>query len=112
MLDVDVSYQTDIGHATEVIKGTAQTMCDDPEFSDSVLAEPEVWGVEDLGPDSITIRLVLKTAPHDQLTVIRELRARIKAAFDEAGIEIPFAQRTIWHRNTDSSVAVLPRTDD
>jgi len=112
VLDVDVSYQTDISHATDVIKCTAQTMCEDPAFADSVLAEPEVWGVEDLGPDSVTIRLVLKTAPHEQLTVIRELRARIKAAFDEAGIEIPFAQRTVWHRNPDSSVAVLARTDD
>jgi len=112
VLDIDVSYQTDIGHATGVIKRTAQTMCDDPAFSGSILGEPEVWGVEDLGPDSVTIRLVLKTAPHDQLTVIRELRARIKAAFDEAGIEIPFAQRTVWHRNSDGGVAVLPRTGD
>ncbi len=112
VLDIDVSYQTDIGHATDVIKRTAQTMCEEPELSDSVLAEPEVWGVEDLGPDSVTIRLVLKTAPHDQFGVIRELRARIKAAFDEAGIEIPFPQRTVWHRNSESSVAVLPRTED
>jgi small-conductance mechanosensitive channel len=112
VLDVDVSYQTDIGHATEVIKGTAQTMCDDPAFSGSILSAPEVWGVENLGLDSVTIRLVLKTAPHDQLKVIRELRARIKAAFDDAGIEIPFTQRTVWHRNGEGGVAVLPRTDD
>jgi small-conductance mechanosensitive channel len=110
VLDVDVSYQTDIGHATDVIKRTAQTMCEDAEFADSILAEPEVWGVENLGLDSVTIRLVLKTAPHDQLKVTRELRARIKAAFDEAGIEIPFAQRTIWHRSGDGAVAVLPRS--
>lgn len=64
--------------------------------------------MEDLGADSVTIRVVLKTAPHDQLKVTRELRARIKGAFDDAGIEIPFAQRTIWHRATDGSVAVLP----
>ena len=80
-------------------------MCDDPEFAESILSEPEVWGVEDLGADSVTIRLVLKTAPHDQLKVVRELRARIKGAFDEEGIEIPFAQRTIWHRATDGAVA-------
>ena len=110
VLDVDVSYQTDINHATDVIKRTAQTMCEDPEFSESVLTEPEVWGVENLGLDSVTIRLVLKTAPHDQLKVTRELRARIKAAFDEAGIEIPFAQRTVWHRSGDGAVAVLPRS--
>jgi moderate conductance mechanosensitive channel len=112
VLDVDVSYQTDIGHATEVIKRTAQTMCDDPEFSEAILSAPEVWGVENLGLDSVTIRLVLKTAPHDQLRVTRELRARIKAAFDDAGIEIPFAQRTIWHRSAEGAVAVLPRVDE
>ncbi|MDQ3641303.1 MAG: mechanosensitive ion channel family protein [Actinomycetota bacterium] len=113
VLDIDVSYQTDIAHATDVIKGTAQTMCEDPEFAGSILAEPEVWGVEDLGVDSVTIRLVLKTAPHDQLKVTRELRARIKRAFDEAGIEIPFAQRTIWHRSgAEGAVAVLPRSSE
>ena len=112
VLDIDVSYQTDIGHATDVIKRTAQTMCDDPDFSEAILSEPEVWGVENLGVDSVTIRLVLKTAPHDQLRVTRELRARIKAAFDDAGIEIPFAQRTIWHRSGDGAVAVLPRADE
>ena len=47
-----------------------------------------------------------------QLKVIRELRARIKRAFDEAGIEIPFAQRTVWHRTGDRAVAVLPRSTE
>jgi moderate conductance mechanosensitive channel len=106
LLDVDVSYQTDIAHATEVIKRTAQTMCDDPEYGEAILSEPEVWGVENLGLDSVTIRLVVKTAPNDQFKVTRELRARIKAAFDEEGIEIPFAQRTIWRGRSMRSKAV------
>ena len=108
VLDVGVSYQTDIGHATEVIRQTAQTMCEDPTFADSILSAPEVWGVEDLGADAVTIRTVLKTAPNEQLTITRELRARIKRSFDENGIEIPFAQRTVWHRSADGSVALLP----
>ncbi len=111
LLDIDVSYQTDIAHATEVITATAQTMCDDPEYAEAILSEPEVWGVENLGLDSVTIRLVLKTAPNDQFKVTRELRARIKKAFDVAGIEIPFAQRTIWHRSGDGPVAVLPKEE-
>ena len=112
LLDIGVSYQTEIAHATEVIKRTAQSMCDDPAFADSILSEPEVWGVEDLGIDGVTIRLVLKTAPNDQFKVTRELRARIKLAFDETGIEIPFAQRTVWHRNGDAAVATLARTGE
>jgi small conductance mechanosensitive channel len=109
VLDVDVSYQTDIAHATGVIRAAAHTMCEDPEWARSILGEPEVWGVEDLGTDSVRIRLVLKTAPHDRLKVTRELRARIKGALDEAGIEIPFAQRTIWHRMVDGPVGAVPR---
>jgi small-conductance mechanosensitive channel len=112
LLDIDVSYQTDIPHATDVIKRAAQSMCEDPAYSESILSEPEVWGVENLGVDAVTIRLVLKTAPNDQFKVSRELRARIKAAFDDAGIEIPFAQRTIWHRNGDAAVAVLPHAGE
>jgi small-conductance mechanosensitive channel len=108
VLDVGVSYQTDIAHATEVIKRTADAMCEDPAFAGSIVSPPEVWGVEDLGADSVTIRVVLKTTPHDQLKVTRELRARIKGAFDDVGIEIPFAQRTVWHRTGDGATALVP----
>jgi small conductance mechanosensitive channel len=109
VLDVDVSYDTEIAHATRVIKATADTLCADPAFAGSILAAPEVWGVENLGADSVAIRVALTTAPPEQLRVTRELRARIKGAFDEAGIEIPFAQRTVWHRGADGTVAVLPQ---
>jgi moderate conductance mechanosensitive channel len=110
VLDVDVSYDTEIAHATEVIKAAADTLCGDSRFTGSILAAPEVWGVENLGADSVSIRVVLKTAPPDQLRVTRELRARIKEAFDAAGIEIPFPQRTVSHRAGDGAVAVLPPT--
>ena len=43
----------------------------------------------------------------EQLTVERELRARIKEAFEGAGIEIPFQQRTVWHRLGDNPAAIL-----
>jgi moderate conductance mechanosensitive channel len=57
-----------------------------------------VWGVEDFGDNEITIRLVVKTKPQVQWKVARELRRRLKAAFDAEGIEIPFPQRTLWLR--------------
>ena len=63
------------------------------------LDTPEVWGVERLAADSIDLRLVIKTTPGDQYGIARELRRRIKQAFDAEGIEIPFAQRTLWIRS-------------
>ena len=101
LLDVEVAYETDIPEATEVIKSTADQLCSEEAFEGVILEEPEVWGVQNLGADGIAIRLVVKTAPDAQLHVERELRARLKKAFDAAGIEIPFPQRTVWHRVDD-----------
>ena len=39
--------------------------------------------------DQVVIRLVVKTQPLEQWRVARELRARIKAALDDAGIAAP-----------------------
>jgi len=108
VLDVDVAYDTDISRATEVIKASADSMWHDEASAGLMLEEPEVWGVENLGADGIAIRLVVKTAPNEQTGVARELRARIKAALDEAGIEIPFPQRTVWHRMDDGATALVP----
>ena len=64
-----------------------------------MLDEPEMWGVEQLGASGIALRLVVKTTPSAQWKVSRELRERIKAAFDAEGIEIPFPQQMVWHRS-------------
>lgn len=99
LLDVSVGYGADIEEAQAIIKRVADEVWHDDDFASVVLEEPEVWGVEDLGADGITIRLVVKTQPAAQWKVLRELRVRIKRALDEAGVEIPFPQRTVWVRN-------------
>ena len=98
LLDVGVAYDTDIPQAMDVIKATADELWLDAEWSELVLDEPEVWGVQDFGPSEILIRLVLKTRPGEQWAVEREVRKRLKARFDAEGIEIPFPQRTVWTR--------------
>jgi len=71
------------------IKRVADELWHDPDYEGLILAEPEVWGVEELAGDRLVLRLMAKTRPREQWKVARELRARIKAAFDEAGIEVP-----------------------
>jgi small-conductance mechanosensitive channel len=93
LLDIDISYDTDIDHAKAVIKRVADGLWRE---RDDILEEPEVWGVESLGPHSVIIRLVVKTQPSDQYTISRELRQRLKEAFEAEGIEIPYQQDTAW----------------
>ncbi|MBW3621083.1 MAG: mechanosensitive ion channel family protein [Actinobacteria bacterium] len=103
LLDIGVAYGTDVDEATQVILGTATDMAAEEDWAPLFLDEPVVWGVQNLGPDAVDIRLVIKTRPGDQWVVGRELRARLKKAFDAHGIEIPFPQRTIWVRSHDDT---------
>ncbi len=98
LIDFEVAYETDIVAAKDAIKRVADEVWKDEAWGDSILEEPEVWGVEAFGPDGIAIRLVVKTTPSSQWKVMRELRQRMKAAFDAEGIEIPFSQRAVWVR--------------
>jgi small-conductance mechanosensitive channel len=107
LLDVPVAYDTDIEMAQQVIKRTADGLWQDPEWASLVLSEPEVWGVQDWGQSEVVIRLVVQTVPLEQWAVARELRKRLKHAFDDAGIEIPFPQRTIWVRGAQEEDPVI-----
>jgi small conductance mechanosensitive channel len=101
LLDIQVGYGTDIAVAREVIKRVADQVW--RERTGWVIEEPELWGVEELGLHGVAIRLVVKTQPSRQYDVSRLLRERIKEAFDEEGIEIPFPQQTVWHRTVDDT---------
>jgi moderate conductance mechanosensitive channel len=98
LVDVDVAYDTDLDRAQDVIKEAADALWAQDK---GVLEEPDVWGVQELGPHAVTIRLVVKTTPSEQFRIGRELRRRIKDAFDAENIEIPFPQQTVWHRQAE-----------
>ena len=95
LLDVEVAYESDIELAKRTMKAAADEMW--REDTD-ILEEPEMWGVENLNPNGVQLRLTIKTTPNQQFRISRELLQRIKARFDEQGIQIPFPQQTVWHR--------------
>jgi small conductance mechanosensitive channel len=98
VIDVGVGYGEDLVRVQRVLREVAHDLWEDEDFKDVIIEEPEVTGVEMLAADSITVRVMVKTAPLQQWAVARALRQRIKARFDHEGIEIPFAQRVVWHR--------------
>lgn len=89
LIDVEVSPDSDLELVQRVIGESAAEMATDPAWSFQILEPPEVWGVEALSPSAVTVRLVVKTRPAAQFAVMRELRLRMKQAFDRAGVEMP-----------------------
>jgi small conductance mechanosensitive channel len=98
VVDVGVSYGTDVDRAIEIFGDEADRLAHDPEWSPLFDGPPEVIGVNDLGDSQVTIRTLLKTHAGKQWAVGREFRRRIKNRLDKESIEIPFPQRTMHVR--------------
>jgi len=111
VLDISVAYDEDLAKVQRVLREVAHDLWEDDDFKGVVIEEPEVWGVEDLTPDGVIVRVTLKTAPLEQWRVAREMRERIKARFDFEKIEIPYPQRIVWQRKGASSAAVAEDTE-
>ena len=85
-----------------VLQATADRLAADPAWSDEILGDPEVWGVETFTDRGIALRLVIKTQPASQFGVMRELRARITDAFADAGLTLAGAGRSdVWVHDAD-----------
>lgn len=94
-LDVPVALDTPIPHAREVIQEVADDLAEDPEWSHDIIGRPEVWGVQSWDGEGTLVRLVVPTRPLRNWEVTRQLRERLKYAFDAEGIRVPVPQREV-----------------
>jgi small conductance mechanosensitive channel len=108
VLDVGIAYGEDVVRAQALLLEIAASLYTDEAFADSVLDEPEVWGIEQVTADGVVIRLVVKTKPLQQWAVARELRARIKARFDAEGVHVAYPASTVWVAETPKAAAKTP----
>jgi small conductance mechanosensitive channel len=111
VLDIPVAFHEDLGRVRRLLHEVAEQVWSDPAYQSVILEEPEVWGVERWDPDGVIVRVVLKTAPQQQWNIAREMRERIKDAFDANGIEIPLPQRMLWHRDSPEERPARPETE-
>ena len=93
VVDVPVAYDENLDHVRSVVDQVALSMNDDPAYDDMLLGKPEFAGVEQVSGDAVFIRILAKAAPDQQAPVAREIRERIKVAFDKAGVRVPVIAR-------------------
>ena len=96
VLDIGVAYKEDTDKVVEVIKQVAEVLRADPNFKNKILEPIEIFGVDEFADSAVIIKARFKTKPIEQWAVGREYRRRLKKAFDEQGIEIPFPHRTVY----------------
>ncbi|HWQ03355.1 MAG TPA: mechanosensitive ion channel domain-containing protein [Candidatus Nitrosotenuis sp.] len=88
-VDVAISSEENLHRALQALERAAAELREDANWSAALLDGPRVLGVESLGPRGTTLRLQVRTLPTRQHEVARELRARIKARFEQERIGIP-----------------------
>lgn len=113
-LNISVSYGTDLDHAIAVINRVGAGLAEEPYWSELILGTPQVLRVDNLGDSGIEIKILGDTKPIRQWEVMGELRKRIKKAFDEEGIEIPWPHLKVYFgspppRSAPTEAAAPPR---
>jgi small conductance mechanosensitive channel len=87
VIDYPVPYEEDLARIRALMEEAANSLYRERGWKKLMLEKPEVWGAQGLSGKEVTMRLVAKTAPMRQLEVARELRARVKATLDAAGVQ-------------------------
>jgi len=95
-LNVSVAYGTNLDHAINVLNRVGQELAADENWSHLIRSAPQVLRVDNLGDSGIDIKVLGDVKPLQQWAVTGELRKRIKKAFDDEGIEIPWPHTKVY----------------
>ncbi|MEV4419554.1 mechanosensitive ion channel family protein [Patulibacter sp. NPDC049589] len=85
VLDVPIANGVAPERAKALIARAAEKV---RENDPSVLEPPEVWGVQSMGTETYSIRLVIKTTPSQQWRVTRKVREALMVEFEKEGVEM------------------------
>lgn len=104
VIDLDIDYSNDVERAMEVLRDEAREFATEPRWSARLDGPPEVIGLQAMGNDAATIRVLLRTHPGRQWEVGREFRLRAKRRLDREGFSAPTATRTVVVRQEDNGM--------
>ncbi len=99
-MNIAVGYGEDLERVIEVINRVGKELAEDPKWAPVIMTMPQVLRVDVLGDSGIEIRILGETKPMEQWAVMGQLRLRLKKAFDEEGIEIPWPHTKVFFGNS------------
>ena len=96
VVDVPISYAEDAERVQQVMREVAAALRADPQWQSRIVADLEPIVMDRWADSSVLLRSRFRVVPPiEQWNVKREYFRRLKKAFDERGIEIPYPQLTL-----------------
>jgi small-conductance mechanosensitive channel len=108
VIDAHVSHANDADNVIASLTTVGRELRLDARWQADVIDDVEVLGIETFGDTGFTVRIRMKTIPHRQWDVARELRLRIMRAFRLEGIEIPAPPKVVVARPGAAPEPVAP----
>ena len=96
VMEIGVAYKEDTDRVAKIMQEVGEDLRQDPQMGKKMLGAMEIFGVDAFGESEVVIKARIKTLPIEQWAVGREYRRRLKKAFDQQNIEIPFPHRTLY----------------
>ncbi len=100
--DIGVAYKEDPDEVMAVMDEVGAQLQQEEVHGPNILGPIEISGLDRFGESEIVIKARLRTKPGTQWAIGREYRKRLKLAFDDKGIEIPYPHRTIYYKEETS----------
>jgi moderate conductance mechanosensitive channel len=104
-IDVTVPSDEMVGRALATLEKAAGDFRDDADWSGALVDGPRVLGVESLTLDGTVLRLQVRTALNRKDDVARELRRRIKLAFEQSRIPMTHTHKLSVHEEVPTPSA-------
>lgn len=96
VLEISVAYREDVDKVIDVMRKVGEELASDSALRDQIIEPVEILGLDKFAESAIVIKARIKTVPLSQWAIGREYRKRLKYAFDENKILIPFPHTVVY----------------
>jgi len=96
LMDIGVAYRENVDEVGDIIRSVDEDLRRDEEYGPLISEPVEIMGLDQFADSALMIKIRIKVQPGRQWKIKRAFYARLKKAFDAAGIEIPFPHMTLY----------------
>ena len=106
VIDITIDYREDVDRVAAILKRVSKELRADPQYAKDILDDLEVAGIDNFTDSGQFMKIRIKTLPMRQWYVGRELRRRIKQAFDAEGVDFPSRAMTIKVQEDEKPISI------
>ncbi len=94
-VSVDIAPDEDTDHAGTVLRQVALTLRSDPDYKDGMLSELQLWGVDKVTSQAVTLVGQIACTDKARYGVQREFNRRMRIAFADEGIRLAMPAQSV-----------------